>query len=64
MQEALGNMVGYPEASRLLGVPVGTLYAWACQKRAPHIRLGPRAVRFNRLELERWLASKRVEGTP
>ena len=64
MEQVLGNLVGYPEASRLLGVPIGTLYAWVCQKRVPHIRLGPRAVRFNRAELERWLGSKRVGAAP
>jgi excisionase family DNA binding protein len=60
----LGNLCDYDEAARLLGIPVNTLYTWVHQKRVPHLRLGPRAVKFNRRELQRWIESKRVEINP
>lgn len=55
------ELCGYKDAAKLLGVPLGTLYAWVHQKRVPHIRLGRRAVRFDREALRNWIASRRVE---
>lgn len=56
------ELCGYQEAATFLRVPLGTLYAWVHQKRVPHIRLGPRAVRFDLAELRTWLESQRVEA--
>lgn len=50
------ELLGYREAKDILGVPLGTLYAWVHARRIPHIRLGPRLVKFRRSELEQWLA--------
>ena len=54
------DMLGYADAAQLLGVPVGTLYAWVSQKRIPHVRLGPRLVRFERSKLAQWIERRRV----
>ena len=55
-----GDLVGYTEAAAILGVPVGTLYAWVHHRRVPHVRLGPRLVKFSRVGLGRWLAEQVV----
>lgn len=53
-------MLTYVETARLLGLPLGTVYSLVSQRRIPHVRLGPRLVRFDRDELERWLAARRI----
>ena len=55
------NLLGYAEAAAQLGVAIGTLYAWVCQKRVPHYRISSRCVRFSRAELTRWIASRAVD---
>lgn len=54
------ELLCYADASRILGVPIGTLYAWVNQRRIPHLRFGPRSVRFRREDLNRWIAEHRV----
>jgi excisionase family DNA binding protein len=54
------EMLSYPEAARVLGLALGTLYAMVHQRRIPHVRLGPRLVRFRRNELDAWLADRSV----
>lgn len=56
-----GDLIGYSEAAALLGVPVGTLYSWTHLKKVPHIRLGPRLVRFSRAGLAAWLRNLTVQ---
>lgn len=53
-------LLDYEQASRLLNLPVGTLYALVADQRIPHIRLGPRTVRFRRSELEEYLRERAV----
>ncbi len=54
------DLMTYDEVAALLGVPKGTLYAWVHDRRLPHIRLGPRLVRFSRKALAAWLAERAV----
>lgn len=54
------EMLSYVEASRMLGVPVGTLYFWVSRRRIPHVRLGKRLVRFRRAEIDAWIAKHQV----
>ncbi len=49
------DTIAYAEAAALLGIAVGTLYAWVHQRRIPHYRIGPRCVRFSRSELLHFL---------
>lgn len=53
------RLVGYKQVSRRLGVKMGTLYAWVQAGRIPHIRLGPRSVRFDPDAVERWIDENR-----
>ena len=53
------KLITYQKAAALLDLPVGTLYAWVHQKRVPHLRLGPRTVRFDEDELRAWVAERR-----
>ena len=51
----------YSEAASRLGLKLGTLYALVHARRIPHIRLGPRLVRFRPCELEAWVRAHSVE---
>jgi len=54
------DMLDYDEASAVLGLPKGTLYAMVSHRRIPHIRMGPRLVRFRREDLDKWLRTQTV----
>ncbi len=55
-----GPMLNYRQAAELVGVPLGTMYAWVNRRQIPHVRLGGRLVRFRREALEAWLAEHDV----
>ena len=42
------------------GIKFGTLASWVARKQIPHIRLSARMVRFDPLEIDAWLAARRV----
>jgi excisionase family DNA binding protein len=44
------------EAARLLRVPRSTLYELVRSRGLPHVRIGDRALRFTRSDLEEWIA--------
>jgi excisionase family DNA binding protein len=44
------------EAARLLRVPRSTLYELVRSRGLPHVRIGDRALRFMRADLEDWVA--------
>jgi excisionase family DNA binding protein len=44
------------EAARLLRVPRSTLYELVRSRGLPHVRIGDRALRFLRADLEDWIA--------
>src|SRR5205823_967240 len=48
-------------AAKRYAIPPGTFYAWLSRRQIPHIRLGPRMVRFDAVGLEKWINGKRVE---
>ncbi|TMQ13030.1 MAG: helix-turn-helix domain-containing protein [Deltaproteobacteria bacterium] len=54
--------VNYKQAAEYLAVPVGTLRSLVCHKRIPHVRLGPRSVKFELAELDQWIAEHRVDS--
>ena len=56
------DLIGYEEAARLLGMPVNTLYGWVHERRLPHVRLGPRLVRFSRRALAAWIEERVVQA--
>jgi excisionase family DNA binding protein len=49
------------ELARLLNVRPTTVYAWAQTGFVPHIRIGG-CVRFDRVAVDKWLATKRRSG--
>jgi excisionase family DNA binding protein len=59
--EGAAELVDYDEAAHMLGVPKGTVYGWVHLKAIPHVRLGPRLVRFVRSEIVAWLRERSVE---
>jgi excisionase family DNA binding protein len=56
----LPQYLNYKQAAEYLAVPVGTLRSLVSHKRIPHVRLGPRTVTFDVVELDRWLDAHRV----
>ena len=54
------DLLTYAEASKHLNIKLGTLYALVSEERVPHVRLGPRLVRFSRSGLDAWLQQHAV----
>lgn len=54
------TMMNYEEAAVFLGLKVNTLYSMVSRKELPHVRLSRRLVRFDRADLDRWVANRRV----
>src|SRR5688572_11625038 len=50
------------DAAQLLAVRPSTIYEWVRSGRMPHLRLGPRAIRFTRPMLAEWVESRRADG--
>lgn len=59
-QDEVAEMLTYRQAATFIGVPIGTLYAWVHTRAIPHVRLGPRLVRFSRDALARWVEARSV----
>lgn len=55
-----GARLGYAAAAAYLDVTVGTLRSMVHRGTVPHLRYGPRQVRFDRQDLDRWLDERRV----
>ncbi|MCC6345665.1 MAG: helix-turn-helix domain-containing protein [Nitrospirales bacterium] len=51
-----------PEAAEYLRVDEETMRKYVQRKVVPHIRISPHCVRIKKSDLDRWLASKRVEA--
>ena len=54
------EILSYADLERLTLVPRPTLRGWVSQRRIPHVRLGPRSVRFERKVILLWLAERRI----
>jgi excisionase family DNA binding protein len=54
------TMLTYSEVRDVTGLPLGSLYSMVHHKAIPHVRLGPRLVRFPSDEIDAWLNAHRV----
>ena len=54
------RFLGIKELSEYLGLTTGTLYVWVCQRRIPYLKVG-KLVKFDIIEIEKWLKDKRVK---
>lgn len=61
MNDKVEKYVDYDGAQRLLGIRKPTLYTMVHAKRIPHIRIGPRFVRFEVAALLRWIDEHQVK---
>lgn len=52
------RFVGIVELSKYLDLTKGTLYVWVCKKKVPYLKIGG-SVKFDLLEIEKWLKDKR-----
>ncbi len=57
------QIVGYHGAHDVTGLKLGTLYAMVKERRIPHVRLGPRLVRFSVAKLRAWMEANSVAPT-
>jgi excisionase family DNA binding protein len=55
------KLLDYERAAELLGIPRGTLASMVHRRQVPHLRMGPRLVRFDQDELTAWANERRVE---
>ena len=62
--KAFDEILTYADVCRRYKLKRGTLYCWVSQGSIPHVRLGPRTVRFRRSDLEQWLAERTVGSGP
>ncbi len=58
------DLLTYEQAAKRLNLKLGTLYALVSQKRVPHIRLGPRLVRFSASRLDALVQEHAVDPPP
>ena len=54
------TLLDYATVSKMINVSVGTLRWLVHDRRIPHLRFGPRTIRFERRAIERWIAERRV----
>jgi len=54
------RFVGIEEMAEYLGLKKGTLYAWIFRREIPYLKIG-RLVKFDIMEIEKWLKEKRVK---
>jgi excisionase family DNA binding protein len=54
------DLLTYLETERFLNIKRATLYSLVSTKRIPHVRFGPRLVRFSRAALEAWVHEREV----
>jgi excisionase family DNA binding protein len=60
MSHQQSTLMNYAAAAAHLAIPVGTLRHLVSKHRIPHIRLGPRFVRFDVAKLDEWTAAHAV----
>lgn len=62
MEENIGSvtLLTYRELSVMTRLPLGTLYSMVSRGEIPHLRIGPRLVRFRIEDVEQWIAAKLV----
>ena len=56
------RLTDYNGLAAYIGLPKGTIRAKVSRSDIPFLRLGPRLVRFDLDEIDRWLDSKRGGG--
>ena len=60
----LDEAIDTEEASRIIGFPVCTLHTWRSRGDGPpFLKLGSRAVRYQRRTLLRWMADRQRQNT-
>jgi excisionase family DNA binding protein len=52
--------LGIGDLAEYLGLTKGTLYVWVCQRRIPYLKIG-KLLKFDIIEIEKWLKDKRIK---
>jgi excisionase family DNA binding protein len=64
MHDDHDHLIGYARASARLGLPTSTLRDLVRRGKIPHVRLGPRLVRFAPAALDSWVRERTVGAAP
>lgn len=59
MNNEVQPMLRPKDVAEMLGVALGTVYAWVSRKKIPHHRISPRLVLFKRKDIIRWVNNGR-----
>lgn len=57
--DAKKELLSVDELARLLQVSPKTVYGWTYRKLIPFVKAGPRLIRFERTEIERWMLQQK-----
>jgi excisionase family DNA binding protein len=58
------SLLNVEEAAQLLGLKVSTIRAWILHRRIPHVKLGLRAVRLRREDVQDLITAGTVPARP
>jgi excisionase family DNA binding protein len=56
-------LLSYTEVAEQLGVKRSLVVKWVERDQIPHLRLGPRTVRFDSEKIAAWLAARSVSAS-
>ena len=56
------NLMRIDEAAKMIGYSVKAMYGLVYKRQIPFIKLGYKALRFDRAEIEAWIESKKSQG--
>ena len=63
-ESTIEKLLNIDELSEWLGIEKSTIYAWTSKQNIPHIKLGPKVLRFRLNEVIDWLSEKSVSPKP
>lgn len=55
------RFLGVRELADYLGIKVGTIYVWVCQKKISYIKVG-RLVKFDLQKIDSWLKERTIKS--
>lgn len=58
------TLLTYKQLSKVTGINLHTLYTLVQRNKIPHIRLGPRTVRFDTAKIEKWISKSGRKALP
>ena len=54
------RLIGPEDLAEYLDIRLNTVYCWVYQRKIPHLKVG-RLVKFDLVEIDKWLSDRRIE---